>query len=332
MTFDGIQFADPWFLALLLVLPLLAFWYYYKQDNYFAKVKISANQGLHVSSWKEKGRHSVQILQILAVAALIVALARPQAILQKENVTAEGIDIMLAIDVSTSMLARDFEPDRLEASKQVAADFVSNRKYDRIGLVVFSGESFTQCPLTTDHNILTSFLSDLQCGLIENGTAIGMGLANATKRLRDSDADSKVIILLTDGINNAGYATPLQAADAARKSDVKVYTIGVGSKGLARTPVEQKMDGSFVYDWRTVHIDEKLLMQIAEQTSGKYFRAQDVDELKAVYDEIDRLETTKIETTVIRRYKEKYHSFVFLALLFVFLQVILANTLFKTIV
>lgn len=333
MSLGGIEFANPYLLGLLVLVPFMAWWYYQKQDEYFAKVRMSSTQGTFgEQSWKVKARPIVQVLQLLAITALIIALARPQAVLKKENVHAEGIDIMLAMDVSTSMLAKDFEPDRLEASKTVAADFVQQRKHDRIGLVVFAGESFTQCPLTTDHNILRSFLATLQCGLIENGTAIGMGLANAIKRLKESSAKSKIVILLTDGVNNTGYASPMQAADAAKQLGIKVYTIGVGTKGQARTPVAQRPNGTFIYDWSLVQIDEKLLRQIAKETGGEYFRAQDLEQLKAIYAKIDQLERTKIETTTIRNYQEKYHAFVFIAILLVFLQVLLANTLFKTIV
>lgn len=333
MSFGGIEFANPYVLGLLIYVPLMAWWYYKKQDEYIAEVRLSSTQGIAVAqNWKVKARPMLQVLQLLAITALIIALARPQEVLKKENVNAEGIDIMLALDVSVSMLAKDFEPDRLEASKAVASEFVEQRKHDRIGLVVFAGESFTQCPLTTDHNILRSFLSTLECGLIENGTAIGMGLANACKRLKDSDAKSKVIILLTDGENNMGYASPMQATNAAKKLGIKVYTIGVGTKGQAQVPVARRPNGSFIYGWQKVHIDEELLQKIAEETGGEYFRAQDMDQLKAIYSKIDLLERTKIETTTIRNYKEKYHFFVLLAICFVLIQVLLANTLFKTIV
>lgn len=333
MSFGGIEFANPYVLGLLIYVPLMAWWYYRKQNEYIAEVRLSSTQGIAVAqNWKVKARPMLQALQLLAITALIIALARPQEVLKKENVNAEGIDIMLALDVSVSMLAKDFEPDRLEASKLVAAEFVEQRKHDRIGLVVFAGESFTQCPLTTDHNILRSFLSTLECGLIENGTAIGMGLANASKRLKDSDAKSKVIILLTDGENNMGYASPMQATNAAKKLGIKVYTIGVGTKGQAQGPVAQRPNGSYIYGWQQVHIDEALLQKIAEETGGEYFRAQDMDQLKAIYSKIDLLERTKIETTTIRNYKEKYHFFVLLAICFVLIQVLLANTLFKTIV
>lgn len=333
MSFGEIEFANPYLLALLVLVPLMAWWYYKKQDEYIAEVRLSTTQGIAVAkSWKVQARPILQVLQLLAITALIIALARPQAVLKKENVNAEGIDIMLALDVSVSMLAKDFKPDRLEASKVVAAEFVEQRKHDRIGLVVFAGESFTQCPLTTDHNILRSFLSTLECGLIENGTAIGMGLANASKRLKDSDAKSKVIILLTDGENNAGYASPMQAADAAKKLGIKVYTIGVGTKGQAQVPMAQRPNGTFIYGWQQVHIDEELLQRIAKETGGEYFRAQDMEQLKAIYSRIDLLERTKIETTTIRNYQEKYHLFVLLAIFFILIQVLLANTLFKTIV
>lgn len=333
ITLMGFEFANPHWLILLLLLPFMARWYYKNQGEYFADVKMSSTQGFSdIDSWKVKARPVIQVLQLLSIALLIIAIARPQAVLQQENINAEGIDIMLAMDVSTSMLAKDFDPDRLEASKSVAAEFVEQRKHDRIGLVVFSGESFTQCPLTTDHSILRSFLATLQCGLIESGTAIGMGLANAVKRLKESDAKSKVVILLTDGVNNAGYASPMVATDAAKKLGVRVYTIGVGTQGQALSPVAQRPDGSFIYDWSIVQIDEELLNKIAKETGGQYFRAQDMEELKAIYQEIDRLETTKIETTTIRRYQEKYHNFVLIAIVLVFFQVLLSNTLFRTIV
>jgi len=333
MVFGNLEIAHPWWLLLLLVLPVLAWWYYKRAGTYYADVKLSTTEGLHqVESWRVKLRPLVQVLHLVAIASLIIAMARPRAVLKKQNVMAEGIDIMLAMDVSTSMLARDFEPDRLEASKAVAASFVEQRKHDRMGLVVFAGESYTQCPLTTDHNILNMFLESLQCGLIENGTAIGMGLANSVKRLSDSEAKSKVVILLTDGVNNTGHTQPMQAADAAKKLGVKVYTIGVGTQGHARTPTSQLADGTFLYGWAPVEIDEHLLKQIASETGGQYFRATDMKELKQIYAQIDQLETTKIETTTIRRYKERFHPFVIAAILLVLLEVVLRNTIFKTIV
>jgi Ca-activated chloride channel family protein len=333
MFFDSIQFAYPWVLALLLVVPLLGFWYYKKSTEYYPDVKFSSTGGFGgPQSWRVRFKWLVQAAQLLAISFLIVALARPQTVLQQENITAEGIDIMLAMDVSTSMLAKDFEPDRLEASKEVAQNFVSQRKTDRMGLVVFAGESFTQCPITSDLSIVKQFLSKLEAGLIENGTAIGMGLSNAVKRLKDSEAKSKVIILLTDGVNNAGFASPMQAADAAKKLGIRVYTIGVGSKGQAKTPVAQRPNGSYVYGWQMVDIDENLLQEISKETGGQYFRAKDIEELKAIYQEIDRLEKTKIETTTIKRYSEAFHSWIWLAILFVLIKILLANLVFKSIV
>lgn len=333
MSLQNYHFDSPIFLFLLLVLPILTFYYYKKHNSYFPELTFSDGAGFEAAfSWKEKARHLVQLLQLFAIASTIITLARPQAVLTKENVTNDGIDIILAMDVSTSMLAMDFEPDRLEAAKRVAKNFVNNRKQDRIGLVIFAGESFTQCPLTTDHQILNNFIENTQCGLIENGTAIGMGLANAVKRLKESTAKSKIVILLTDGVNNAGYASPSQAAKVAEKEKIKVYTIGIGSNGQARTPVAQKFDGSYVYDWQLVNIDEALLNEIAQKTGGKYFRAKDMQELEAVYAEIDRLETSEIESNVVKRYKDLFHPFLWAALFFTFLQLTLSITLFKSIV
>ncbi len=333
MTFGNIEIAAPFWLLLLLVLPFMLWWYRQKQGQYFANVRLSTTDGLQGGdSWKVKARPLVQLLHLVALASLIVALARPRAVLQEENITAEGIDIMLALDISVSMLARDFEPNRLAASKSVAASFVSERPHDRIGLVVFAGESYTQCPLTTDQAVLQLFLSTLQCGLIENGTAIGMGLANAVKRLNDSKSKSKIVILLTDGENNQGHTQPLQAAALAQKLGVKVYTIGVGTKGRALSPTRLNLDGTYMYNWVNVNIDEQLLQKISKETGGQYFRAKDINELKNIYAQIDLLETSKIEMTTIKRYKELFHSFVWAAILLLIVELILVHTVFKTIV
>ena len=256
MIIGNIEITSPWWLLLLLLLPLVIRWYWQHRGQYFPTVSLSSTQGVEQApvSWKVKARPIVQVLHLLALVSLIIALARPRSVLQEENINAEGIDIMLAMDVSTSMLARDFEPDRLEASKEVAMEFVSQRPHDRIGLAVFAGESFTQCPLTTDHSVLKMFLDNLQCGLIENGTAIGMGLANSVGRLDKSDAKSKIVILLTDGVNNTGHTQPMQAADAAKKLGIKVYTVGVGTEGHARTPTTQLPNGQFLYGWAPVEI------------------------------------------------------------------------------
>jgi len=239
-----------------------------------------------------------------AVTILIIVLARPQSTDKFQDVSTEGIDIMLALDISGSMLARDFKPDRLEASKDVATEFISGRPYDRIGLVVFSGESFTQCPLTTDHAVLINLLREIQSGMIEDGTAIGMGLANAVNRIKDSEAKSKVIILLTDGINNRGEIAPATAAGIAKTFGIRVYTIGVGTMGTAPYPVQTPYGTQ--YQNMPVEIDEAILKEIAQTTGGKYFRATDNDKLVQVYSEIDKLEKSKIDVRQFTRKEEKY--------------------------
>ncbi len=333
MTVQGLEFAQPYWLLLLLLLPLLGIYYYKKQQNYYATLRLSSTAGfLPEDSWRVTWRPVIQVLQLAAITCLIVAMARPRLVLVKENVEVEGIDIIISMDVSMSMLAKDFEPNRLEVSKQVAKEFVSQRPYDRMGLVVFGGESFTQCPLTTDHEVLKTFLSNVQSGLLKPGTAIGMGLATAVKRLEESETKSKIIILLTDGEENEGYVRSPQAIRLAKDFGVKVYTIGVGSKGQAQMPDGIRPDGSYTYRWVRVNIDEELLTRIATETGGQYFRAKDLEELKAVYREIDKLERSKIETTTIRNYTDQFHYFIWAALVFIFLQLVLSNTIFKTIV
>ena len=245
-------------------------------------------------------------------------------------VKAEGIDIILAMDLSSSMLAKDFDPDRLTVSKEVAAKFVDKRVYDRIGLVVFAGDSFTQTPLTTDHNILKDFLANIVCGMLDDGTAIGMGLATATNRLKDSKSKSKVIILLTDGVNNAGYIKPLTAAEIAKEYDMKIYTIGVGTTGAALTPVNRRNDGKFVFGMSKVNIDEKLLSEISKMTGGRYFRATDEAMLNSIYDEIDQLEKTEMEVNVFKRYKDIFRIPLMLAFGLLLLEFILRQTVLRT--
>ncbi|GAB5552643.1 MAG: VWA domain-containing protein [Saprospiraceae bacterium] len=283
------------------------------------------------TSWKGRLRALLPILRILAFIALVVALARPRELFQEEEVKAEGIDIMLVMDLSSSMLARDFEPDRLEVCKRVATEFVDKREYDRVGLSVFAGEAFTQCPLTTDHRVVKDFLANLECGLLEDGTAIGMGLATAVNRLKDSESKSKIVILLTDGVNNAGYVKPETAAEIAREFEIKTYTIGVGTNGDALTPVNRRSDGQYMFGLARVEIDEALLEQIAEMTGGKYYRALSEQGLEDIYDEIDRLEKTEIEVTVFKRYQELFHVFVWIAMLILVLEVLLRYTIFRAI-
>jgi Ca-activated chloride channel family protein len=262
---------------------------------------------------------------------LIVALARPQLTLKEEQIKAEGIDIMLAMDLSSSMLAQDFKPDRLTVSKVVASDFVDKREYDRIGLSVFAGESFTQCPLTTDHRVVKDFLGGLTCGILDDGTAIGMGLASAVNRLKDSEAKSKVVILLTDGVNNSGYIKPLTAAEIAREIGVRVYTIGVGSIGEAVSPISRRSNGTYVFGIARVEIDEALLAEIAQMTGGKYFRATTAEGLEEIYREIDRLEKTEMDIKVMRRYSEEFRFFLWLGLGLLFFELLLRFTLLRTI-
>jgi Ca-activated chloride channel homolog len=331
MILENITFAHPIFLLLLPIVALLL--YLRSRQKYYAEMRLSSTSGLEgVKTWKTRFRPLLLVLQAIAITALIIAMARPQSVFRKENINAEAIDIMLTLDVSSSMLAKDFEPDRLEASKRVAQTFVDRRKYDRIGIVLFGGESYTQCPLTTDHAVVKQLLSGIQCGLIAEGTAIGNGLANAVRRLQKSEAKSKVVILLTDGVNNSGVVRPLQAAEAAEKYGVKVYTIGVGTMGRAKGPIARKPNGGFVFGWVEVEIDEEILKNIARQTGGKYFRATDMNSLEEIYAEIDKMERTKIEKTTFRRNREEFHWFVMIALLSLLLYLVLANTVFRTIV
>ena len=244
----NIEFSSPYWLLLLAIIPLMLLYKYYSKRQEIEPMTFSTLESISgLYSWKEKAIKYLPILRYLALAALMLAMARPQQTLKEEVVKAEGIDIILAMDLSSSMLAKDFDPDRLTVSKEVAAKFVDKRVYDRIGLVVFAGDSFTQTPLTTDHNILKDFLANIECGMLDDGTAIGMGLATATNRLKNSKSKSKVIILLTDGVNNAGYIKPLTAAEIAEEYDMKIYTIGVGTTGAALTPVNRRNDGKFVF-------------------------------------------------------------------------------------
>ena len=328
---ENIQFLNPQFFLLLLLLPLAGFWYLRRQRHYptLRMPSLASVKGVH--SWRGRLRATLPLLRALAFASLVVAMARPQEVLKEEEVDAEGIDIMMAIDLSSSMLAQDFKPDRLEVSKRVAAQFISKRPYDRIGLAVFAGEAFTKCPLTTDHQMLKAFLAELECGELEDGTAIGMGLATAVGHLEKSEAKSKIVILLTDGVNNAGYINPSMAAQIAQKLGIKVYTIGVGSTGDALTPVNRRSDGRYIFGLARVKIDEGLLREIAEMTKGEYFRATSAESLERIYDQIDRLEKTKVEVTVFKHYSEAFHPFVYWAILLLLLEALLRYTVLRTI-
>lgn len=328
---SNLHFASPWWFLGLLIIPLMVYWQYFQKKMVDPTLKMSNPKGISVTkSWKEKVYPYLPIFKIASLAFFIIALARPQLSLKEEKVKAEGIDIMMVMDLSSSMLSKDFDPDRLEVSKLVAKEFVEKRVHDRIGLVVFSGESFTQCPLTTDHNILLDFLGSLEVGMLQDGTAIGMGLATAVNRLKDSDAKSKIIILLTDGVNNAGYINPNTAAEIAREYDVKVYTIAVGTMGQALSPVNRRSDGQYMYAMAKVEIDVALLESIAKMTEGKYFRAVDRASLENIYAEIDRLEKTEIEGNVFKRYKDEFRMFLIIGLFLFLMWWVLSQTIFRT--
>lgn len=326
--FNNIAFGQPWLLLLFLLIPLLIYWKFSKGKKQVAALGISSIKGLSDSrSWKNTVQQFPFIFRMLALSCIIVALARPQTKYDETQTEGEGIDIVLCIDVSGSMTSQDFTPNRMEAAKKVAEDFVNNRPNDRIGVVIFAGESFTQCPLTTDHAVLISQISQIRNGLLEDGTALGSGLATGVDRLRSSKAKSKVIILLTDGVNNGGLIDPNTATEIAKAFHIKVYTIGVGTNGYAPTPVSTPL--GIVMQNQKVSIDEKLLQNIAAQTGGKYFRATDNTSLENIYKEIDNMEKSKVEVTTFHRYSEKFYPFIFAAMALLLIEIILRYTLFK---
>ncbi len=315
----------------LLIIPIaILIWYILKYKFVSSTILFSDTHSISKTiTLKQRLRHLPYLLKIIATALLIIAIARPQSTANWEESTTEGIDIVLAMDISGSMLARDLKPDRLEASKDVAMDFISKRKNDRVGLVIFAGESFTQCPLTTDHNVLLNLFKDVKSGMVEDGTAIGMGLATAVNRLKDSKAISKVIILLTDGVNNSGMVPPLTAAEIAQKFGIRVYTIGVGTEGFAPYPFQTPF--GIQYQDLEVKIDEKTLQDIAILTDGKYFRATNNNSLKEIYKDIDALEKSKIEVTEFHKRSEEFLPFALWALGLLFLGFILQITYLKQI-
>jgi Ca-activated chloride channel family protein len=325
------MFANPEYLFLLLLVPVFLYWYWRKEKMQSVDLQVSSTAPFHMASrsWRQRFRHLLVVLRVFAFTLLTIALARPQSSSSGENVTTEGIDIVLATDISGSMLAEDFRPNRIEAAKRVASDFIGGRNTDRIALVIFAGESFTQCPLTLDHAVLLNLLKDVKSGMIEDGTAIGMGLATAVSRLKDSKAKSRVIILLTDGVNNRGFIDPLTAAGIAQSYGIRVYTIGVGTVGTAPYPVQTPF--GVQYQNVPVEIDEVLLDKIAEQTGGQYFRATDNKKLKAIYDQIDRLEKTKIEVTQFRHRDEEFYATASFAGILLLLELLLAHTVFRSV-
>jgi Ca-activated chloride channel family protein len=329
--FGDYTFKNPDLLYLLLLLIPMAVWYFFRHSWNFASIQVSGTAPFRKASRTIRYylRHLPFVLEMAAVLLFIIALARPQSTTKWENVTTEGIDIVVALDISTSMLAMDFQPNRVEAAKKVAMEFISGREHDRMGLVVFAGEAFTQCPLTTDRAVLLNLFGDIRTGLIEDGTAIGNGLATAVARLKDSDAISRVIILLTDGENNRGEVAPLTAAEIAKTYGIRVYTVGVGTMGMAPYPVPTAF-GTQIQQME-VKIDENMLKQIAQITDGKYFRATNNLKLAEIYKEIDRLEKSKIDVKEYSQRTEEFLPFALSGLLLLVAGLFLKLTLFRNI-
>lgn len=325
------EFLHPEYLYLLLVIVLLTVWYLFRLSKMQASFKLASTGafGGMRSGFRVYMRHLPFVLRMISIALIIIVIARPQSVRSWEETETQGIDIVLALDVSGSMLSQDLQPDRLQAAKKVAAEFITDRPNDNIGLVIFASESFTQCPLTTDHKILLNLLSEIEFGMIEDGTAIGLGLATSVNRLKDSQSDSRVVILLTDGTNNSGQIAPLTAADLARSYGIRVYTVGVGTKGMAPTPVNT------IYGIRMqnmpVDIDEKTLTEIAAMTGGQYFRAQDTEGLRQVYDEIDEMEKYLISVQNVTRRREMFLPFALLALGLTLLELLVRRTWLRNI-
>ena len=333
--FEGIEFLNKELFWLLLILPVALLWYVLKHKQQTAELKISSLEGFKATrSILPQFRHLLFVFRLLALALLITAVARPRTVdVSTKTKTTKGIDIVMAIDVSASMLAKDLRPNRLEALKLVAAEFISGRPNDRIGLVEYAGESYTKTPITSDKSIVLRALNDIKYNtIIEGGTAIGMGLATSVNRLKDSKAKSKVIILLTDGVNNSGFIDPKIASELALEYGIKVYTIGLGTNGMALSPVAILPNNKFQYGRVQVEIDEDLLKEIAKMTGGKYFRATDNKKLAEIYEEINKLEKTEIEEFKYYNYEEKYRALVILAGLLIALELLLRFTVFRSFV
>ena len=332
---EGIEFVNKQFFWLLLLLPLALLWYILKNKKQTAELNISSLKGFKItSSWLPKLKHLLFGLRLLALGLIIMALARPQTVdVSTKTKTTRGIDIVMAIDVSASMLAKDLKPNRLEALKNVAAEFINGRPNDRIGLVEYAGESYTKTPITSDKGIVLRSLSSIRYNtIIEGGTAIGMGLATSVNRLKDSKAKSKVIILLTDGVNNSGFIDPRMASDLAVEYGIKTYTIGLGTNGMALSPIAIKPNGQFQYGRVQVEIDEELLKEIAQATGGKYFRATNNKKLKEIYKEINKLEKTDVEEFKFYNYEEKFRPLVLLAIGLLLMELLLRFTIFRSFV
>lgn len=328
---SGITFQHPWLFLLLLLIPAYVGWRIWRRRTSHAAMQVSTVSTLDGirPTLRVRLRFLPMVLRLLAFAMAVVVLARPQSTSSHSDSNTEGIDIVLALDISGSMRAIDFKPNRLEAAKDVAIKFISGRPDDNIGLVIFAGESFTQCPLTTDHSVLINLFSQVQNGMLEDGTAIGMGLATSVSRIKDSKAKSKVIILLTDGVNNAGAIAPEKAAELASTFGVRVYTVGVGSMGVAQVPVQTPL-GMKMQDME-VKIDEALLQKMADMTGGKYFRATDNKSLANIYEEIDQMEKTILDVRHYTQRTDEYLPFAIAALVLLLAEIILRNTLLRTI-
>lgn len=327
LDFAHITFANPEYFFLFVSIPLLLFWEWKVRGKKQIALQVSTLQGVS-RNFKSYRKEVLLGLRLLCLVALIIALARPQHTQINESIDSEGVDIVLSMDISGSMLAEDFQPNRLEASKKVASEFIANRVTDRVGLVIFSGESFTQCPLTTDQNILQEHVQSIRSGLLEDGTAIGMGLATAVDRLRNSKVKSKIIILLTDGVNNTGLIDPITALEIAKAYKIRVYTIGVGSEGTAPYPVPDAF-GNIQMQQMPVQIDEELLKKIAKETGANYFRATNTNSLRAIYNDIDKMEKTKIEISSYKRYAELFFPYALFSLLCFMLEYLLRLTIFR---
>lgn len=328
-----VTFLNPQFFWLFLLLPLAIGWYLWKRKQQAPTLKISSLKGfLTKNSYLAKLQPLLFIMRLLALSALIVAMARPRTVdISNKTKTTKGIDIVIAVDVSGSMLAKDLKPNRMEALKRVASDFVEERPNDRIGLVVYAAEAYTKTPVTSDKSVILDAVNSIKYdNTLQDGTGIGMGLTTAVNRLKDSKAKSKVIILLTDGVNNAGFIEPETASDIAEQYGIKVYTIGIGTNGMAEFPYAIAPNGQFLFRMMQVEIDEKLMQSIARKTGGKYFRATSNSKLAQIYKEINKLETTEIEELRFYDYDEKYRPFVWLAGILVLLEIGLRNTIFRS--
>jgi Ca-activated chloride channel family protein len=329
----NVTFLNPEFFWLFLLLPLLIVWYFFKNKEEKPTLKISSLKGFQTTtSVLPKLKPLLFVLRLVALSSLIIALARPRSVdVSNKSNNTNGIDIVIATDVSGSMLAKDLKPNRMEALKRVAYDFVQERVNDRIGIVVYAAEAYTKTPVTSDKAVVLEAIKSIQYdNVLQDGTGIGMGLATAVNRLKESKAKSKIVILMTDGVNNAGFLDPQTSAEIAADLGIKVYTIGIGTNGNALFPYAIAPNGGFLFKMMPVQIDEKLMKQIAQKTGGKYFRAQDNTGLANIYNEINKLETTKIEELKFVNYDEKFRPFVWLAGLLLLIEILLRNTIFKS--